>query len=107
MNTTTTQERRSSLRIPTRAQAYIEAIDRRGRVLMALDDVKVLNVSAGGLALLSRVGVSEAMQLRIHPSGDEAAFDVRVLSNLPAPEYPDRFILRCKLTVGEIPVSMM
>lgn len=107
MNMTMDQERRTSPRLPVTQRAQIHALDRLGRVVAMLEDATIINVSSGGLAVCSKMGVSEDMLLRVQPVDEETSFEVKVLSNLPMPDRPSQFMLRCKLTVGQIPASMI
>ena len=101
----TSNERRNTPRIlASRDITKVDVLDKLGRTIASLDDAAILDVSAGGLALCSRFGVSEGLVLRICPTARNApSFEVRVLSNLPLPSDENLFKLRCKLTLGVIP----
>ena len=102
-------ERRNSPRFPGAGVAKIDVVDKLGRAVASLDDATILDISAGGLALCSRFGVSEGMVLRIACKDDEQdrdSFEVRVLSNLLMPSDARLFKLRCKLTLGAIPTAL-
>lgn len=107
MKITMDEERRRSPRLSGVKHAEIHALDRLGRAIVALEEATIMNVSSGGLAVCSKTGVSEDIVLRVKPKDEDAHFDVKVLSNLPMPDEPSRFMLRCKLTVGQIPASLI
>lgn len=114
------QERRRHPRVPGRGQVSIRRLDRSGEPGRALGAFELLDVSAGGLALLAVRPVKVGTVLHVTPDYPEKPatfapqpFCVQVLSCLSLPcasGSSDRPMfehkLRCKLVIGSIPADL-
>ena len=104
-------DRRESPRLAAEGKLHAAVLDDNNQPLIVLRDVEVLNVSAGGLALLTSTCVVPAVVVSA-VVGDRALADeqhrrvtLEVLECVPQPDQ--RYCVRCRLLEGRMPAELL
>ena len=103
-------ERRKHIRLAGTGPVQAMEVDQYARALRELEAVKIVNVSAGGLAFEPATPVEPGARLEVHPSqlegqGDPQAVTVEVIESAEASE--GRRMVRCKLIEGKMPAALL
>lgn len=104
------EDRRADIRLAGGGQVDAVVVDRFDQPLAVLDAPRVLNVSAGGLALASRTAVRPGAVIRITVNGAMSADHanrVRLQAIECAAQSDRSQRIRCRLIQGAMPASLI
>ena len=105
------EERRNDVRLAGRGPVEVVRVDDAEQPVEVLRDAAVLNVSAGGVALVSKTPVGVGSRLRLHATPSAVA-------QLPSPKVQFEALecsdyggamhkIRCRLTEGRVPAGLI
>ena len=113
-NTNTDTDRRRSVRLAgTTRPVEAVVVDLHDQPVELLARVQLLNVSAGGLAMLSDQPIRAGSHIKIMINGESSARDEESFVNVEAidchdwPSQPGRYKTRCRRLTGAIPAELI
>jgi len=98
--------RRQDVRLAGGGQVDATILDRAGQPSATLEDAKVLNVSAGGMAIASPTPTQQGDMLVIgtgHPASPKVVVEALECSDY----FGDRHRIRCQVVEGRVPGSLI
>ncbi len=113
MTTTTYRctERRTDVRLASDKAVDVAIVDQYDQPVAVLGDAKAINVSAGGMMLLSQTPAHAGARLRVGlPTADQGrgmaqAFNLEALACHP--QHDHQHTIHCKLVTGRIPARLI
>ncbi|MBI1335518.1 MAG: hypothetical protein GC164_00995 [Phycisphaera sp.] len=104
-------DRRTDLRLAGRGTIEAVVEDPMGNPVQALEDTRVLNVSAGGMAVVTSTPMMAGLRVRVRPMRRSLAHIEPDWVKLEALECvtrgPDRHRLRLRLVEGAMPAQLV
>jgi hypothetical protein len=103
-------DRRVGLRLAGGGEIDVVVEDPQHRPIEVLRDVRVVNVSAGGAALITSSSVKPGSVLAVriisaHGEGEDRVFKLRTLDCAMLDQKQQ--LIRCKLVAGKIPAALI
>jgi len=103
-------ERRQHIRLAATGPVEVMEVDEHDRALRALEDVNVVNVSAGGLAFKTATTVEPGARLAVHATplegaGEPGAVIVEVIE--AGAGAGGGHMVRCRLVEGKMPAALL
>ena len=99
-----TKERRAAVRLAATGRVNAVVLDESNQVQQVLEDVRAINVSAGGLALKTRSTAPQGARVRVTVD-NSPSFVVEALEQLPLRDGSSK--IRCRLLEGRVPARLM
>lgn len=112
MSSTVNTERRQDIRLAGRGEVDAAVIDANGYPVARLEDARVVNVSAGGLALTTTTQAQPGslVHLATEPKQSERRprqKPVALQALECAADRSGRYTIRCRLTSGRLPAELI
>lgn len=105
------QDRRHDLRLAGAGSVDAVVVDRHGQPVRVLEEARVVNVSAGGLALRTHAPVSPGSRVVVTVDGARPTHAgdrrIRLEALDPCVETGDHYLVRCRLVEGRMPARLI
>ncbi len=105
------EDRRADVRLASYKKIEAAVVDDHGQPIVVLRDAEVINVSAGGLLLVSDTPAEPGTRMTVKSgagrSSDDGGAEIDLVSLECKPWREDQHRIRCKLADGHMPAQFI